>query len=45
MDQFLSFFHEDPLENKLLSAFDVGGAKGFKSEFYRKKKDQVIGYC
>ena len=36
MDQFLSFFHEDPLENKLLSAFDVGGAKGFKSEFYRK---------
>ena len=39
MDQFLSFFHEDPLENKLLSAYDVGGAKGFKSEFYRKKKD------
>ena len=36
MDQFLSFFHEDPLENKLLSAYDVGGAKGFKSEFYRK---------
>ena len=36
LDQFLSFFHEDPLENKLLSAYDVGGAKGFKSEFYRK---------
>ncbi len=36
MDQFLSFFHEDPLENILLSAYDVGGAKGFKSEFYRK---------
>ena len=36
MDQFLSFFHEDPLENKLLSAYDVGGTKGFKSEFYRK---------
>ena len=36
MDQFLYFFHEDPIENKLLSAFDVGGAKGFKSEFYRK---------
>ena len=36
MDQFLSFFHEDPLENKLLSAYDVGGSKGFKSEFYRK---------
>ena len=27
---------EDPIENKLLSAYDVGGAKGFKSEFYRK---------
>ena len=36
LDQFLCFFHEDPLENKLLSAYDVGGAKGFKSEFYRK---------
>ena len=36
LDQFLSFFHEDPIENKLLSAYDVGGAKGFKSEFYRK---------
>ena len=36
LDQFLSFFHEDPLENKLLSAYDVGGSKGFKSEFYRK---------
>mgnify|MGYP001380567053 CR=1 FL=1 len=36
LDQFLSFFHEDPLENKLLSAYDVGGEKGFKSEFYRK---------
>ena len=36
LDQFISFFHEDPLENKLLSAYDVGGAKGFKSEFYRK---------
>ena len=36
LDQFLYFFHDDPLENKLLSAYDVGGAKGFKSEFYRK---------
>ena len=36
LDQFLCFIHEDPLENKLLSAYDVGGAKGFKSEFYRK---------
>ena len=36
LDQFLSFFHEDPLENKLLSAYDIGGRKGFKSEFYRK---------
>ena len=36
LDQFLYFFHEDPIENKLLSAYDVGGAKGFKSEFYRK---------
>ena len=36
LDQFLSFFHEDPVENKLLSAYDVGGAKGFKSEFFRK---------
>ena len=36
LDQFLCFFHEDPLENKLLSAYDVGGIKGFKSEFYRK---------
>ena len=36
LDQFLGFFHEDSLENKLLSAYDVGGAKGFKSEFYRK---------
>ena len=36
LDQFLSFFHEDPLENKLLSAYDVGGIKGFESEFYRK---------
>ena len=36
LNQFLYFFHEDPIENKLLSAYDVGGAKGFKSEFYRK---------
>ena len=36
LDQFLSFFHQDPLENKLLSAYDIGGRKGFKSEFYRK---------
>ena len=36
MDEFLYFFHEDPIENKLLSAYDFGGAKGFKSEFYRK---------
>ncbi len=36
LDQFLYFFHEDPIENKLLSAYDVGGTKGFKSEFYRK---------
>ena len=36
LDEFLYFFHEDPIENKLLSAYDVGGAKGFKSEFYRK---------
>ena len=36
LDQFLYFFHEDQIENKLLSAYDVGGAKGFKSEFYRK---------
>ena len=36
LDQFLSFFHENQIENKLLSAYDVGGAKGFKSEFYRK---------
>ena len=36
MDEFLYFFHEDPIENKLLSAYDAGGAKGFKSEFYRK---------
>ena len=40
MDQFLSFFHEDPLENILLSAYDVGGAKGFKSEFY-----DALRYC
>ena len=31
-----SEFQKDPIENKLLSAYDVGGAKGFKSEFYRK---------
>ena len=36
LDEFLYFFHEEPIENKLLSAYDVGGAKGFKSEFYRK---------
>ena len=36
LDQLLSFFHEDQLENKLLSAYDIGGSKGFKSEFYRK---------
>ena len=36
LNQFLYFFHEDPIENKLLSAYNVGGAKGFKSEFYRK---------
>ena len=36
LDQLLYFFHEEPVENKLLSAYDFGGAKGFKSEFYRK---------
>ena len=36
LNQFLYFFHEDPIENKLLSAYNIGGAKGFKSEFYRK---------
>ena len=36
LDQFLHFFHEEPVENKLLSAYDIGGEKGFKSEFYRK---------
>ena len=36
LDQFLYFFHEDSIEDKLLSAYEVGGVKGFKSEFYRK---------
>ena len=35
LDQFLYFFQEEPLENRLLSAYDVAGTKGFKSEFYR----------
>ena len=36
LNEFLYFFHEEPLEKKLLFAYDVGGTKGFKSEFYRK---------
>ena len=36
LDKFLYFFHEDKIENKLLSAFDIGGIKAFKAEFYRK---------
>ena len=36
LDRFLYFFHEDPIETKLVSAFDNAGIKGFKSEFYRK---------
>lgn len=33
LDQFLSFFHEDPLENKLLSAYDVGVQKVLNLNF------------
>ena len=36
LDQFLYFFHEDRIESRLLSAYDNGGSRGFKAEFYRK---------
>jgi len=30
------FFYEEHLDKKLLSAFEVGGSKAFKSKFYRR---------
>ena len=36
LHQFLYFFHDDRIESRLLSAFDNGGPRGFKAEFYRK---------
>ena len=36
LDQFFFFFHEEEIEKKLNSAYNVGGVKGFKFEFYRK---------
>ena len=36
LNQFLYFFHEDRIESRLLSAYDNGGSRGFKAEFYRK---------
>ena len=36
LNQFLYFFHEDRIESRLLSAYNNGGSRGFKAEFYRK---------
>ena len=36
LNQFLYFFHDDRIESRLLSAYDNGGQRGFKAEFYRK---------
>ena len=36
LEQFLFYFHEVEIEKKLRSAYNVGGVKGFQSEFYRK---------
>ena len=36
LDQFLFFFHEENIENRLLTAYEINGSEGFREEFYRK---------